>query len=100
MTMQYEEPNKEELEDIDHGDDLKSLESISIDDVSSNYEEEDYEVIDIENVGSKGKGRQSDHESLKARRALEEHLENKRLRKELDYLYDDDFIEGDEEESE
>lgn len=99
-TMQYEEPNKEELEDIDHDDDLKSLENISIDDVASTYEEEEYEVIDVENVGPKGKNRQSDHESLKARRALEEHLENKRLRKELDYLYDEHFIEGDEEESE
>lgn len=98
--MQYEKANKEELEDIDHGDNLKSLENISIDDVAGNYEEEDYEGIDVENAGSKGKGRQSDHESLKARRALEEHLENKRLRKELDYLYDDDFIEGDEKESE
>lgn len=95
MTMQYEEPNKEELEDIDSGDDLKSLEGISIDDVPSAYEEDEYEIIDVENTTSKGKGRQSDHESLKARRALEEHLENKRLRKELDYLYDDDFIEGD-----
>jgi hypothetical protein len=98
--MQYEEPNKEEIEDIDPGDDLKSLENISIDEVTGSYEEEDYEVIDAENAGSKGKGRQSDHESLKARRALEEHLENKRLRKELDYLYDENFIEGDEEESE
>ena len=97
--MQYEEPDKEELEDIDSGDDLKSLENISIDDVTSNFEE-DYEGIDEENAGSKGKGRPSDHESLKARRALEEHLENKRLRKELDYLYDDDFIEGDDEEEE
>lgn len=96
--MQYEEPNKEELEDIDAGDDLKSLESISIDDVTTGYEDDEYEIIDVENVASKGKGRQSDHESLKARRALEEHLENKRLRKELDYLYDDGFIEGDEEE--
>jgi hypothetical protein len=98
--MQYEEPNKEELEDIDPGDDLKSLDNISIDDVASSYEEEDYEIGNVENVGPKGKERQSDHESLKARRALEEHLENKRLRKELDYLYDDDFIEGDDEETE
>ena len=97
--MQYEEPNKEEIEDIDPGDDLKSLENISIDEVTGSYEEEDYEVIDAENAGSKGEGPQSDHESLKARRALEEHLENKRLRKELDYLYDENFIEGDEEES-
>lgn len=98
--MQYEEPNKEEIENIEHSDDLKSLENISIDDVASNYEEEDYEVIDVENVSPKGKSRQSDHESLKARRALEEHLENKRLRKELDYLYDNDFIEGDDDEEE
>lgn len=96
--MQYEEPNKKELEDIDTDDDLKSLESISLDDGPSGYEEDEYEIIDVESPPSKGKSRQSEHESLKSRRALEELLENKRLRKELDYLYDDGFIEGDEEE--
>src|ERR1700733_14334374 len=30
--------------------------------------------------------------SLKARRAIEDHLEQRRLRKELDYLFDDDFV--------
>lgn len=93
--MSYEESNKEELENIDHDDDLKSLENISLDDVSSAYDEDGFESVDLE-ATSKAKGRHSDHESLKARRALEERFEIMRLRKELDYLYDDDFLEEDE----
>lgn len=91
--MVYEESDKEELENIDHDDDLKSLENIALDDVAPVYEEEGYEPGDIVEPSSKGKGKHSDHESLKARRALEEHFANKRLRKELDYLYDDNFLE-------
>lgn len=94
--MQYEEPNKEVLEGVDSGDELKSLDAIEIDDVTAAYEEEDY-VVHSEFEETKEKSRTSEHESLKARRALEEHLENKRLRKELDYLYDETFIEGDDE---
>jgi len=33
--------------------------------------------------------------SLKARRAIEDHLEKRRMRKELDYLFDDGFAEDD-----
>lgn len=97
--MQYEEPNKEELEDIDSSD-LKSLDSIQIDDAPSSYDDDDYEIVDVENPDGKGKGRHSEHESLKARRALEERLANKQLRKELDYLYDDGFMEADKENEE
>jgi hypothetical protein len=34
--------------------------------------------------------------SLQSRRAIEDHIEQRRLHKELDYLFDDDFIEGEE----
>jgi hypothetical protein len=38
--------------------------------------------------------------SLKARRAIEEHLEHRRLRKQLDYLFDDGFAaKGEDEET-
>jgi hypothetical protein len=36
--------------------------------------------------------------SLKARRAIEEHLEHRRLRKQIDYLFDDGFTEKGEDE--
>jgi hypothetical protein len=36
--------------------------------------------------------------SLKARRAIEEHLEHRRLRKDIDYLFDDGFSEGNQDE--
>jgi hypothetical protein len=94
--MQYEEPDKEELEDLDHSDDLKSLEVMGVDDVVSSYDDEDYDGVEID-VDGKSKGRSTDHESLKARRALEERLANKQLRKELDYLYDDGFMEEEKE---
>lgn len=35
--------------------------------------------------------------SLKARRAIEDHLEQRRLKKEMDYMFDDDFAASDEE---
>jgi hypothetical protein len=93
--MSYEEPTKEENDNLDQDDDLKSLDDISIDDVALHYGEDEYEETDIEGVGPKSKVRPSDHESLKARRALEELLENKKLRKEIDYLYDDNFMDED-----
>ena len=90
--MQYEEPDKEELEELDHTNDLKSLEVMGVDEVVDSYDD-DYDGVDLD-ADEKGKGRVSDHESLKARHALEERLANKKLRKELDYLYDDDFMEA------
>lgn len=91
--MVYEEPSQEELEDIGRDDDLKPLDHISIDDVAAGYDEsDDYDTVHIEHPEPKGKGRNVDHES-KARRELEEYFQRKLLRKELDYLYDDDFLE-------
>lgn len=98
--MQYEENDKEELEDVDHSGDLKSIENIEDDIVQSYGDEEDYENVDVDNVDGKSKGRSTEHESLKARRALEERLASKKLRKELDYLYDNEFIENEEKKSE
>ena len=95
--MQYEEQDKEELDDVDPSGDLESLDNLGIDDTPSHYGDDEYEIVDIENIEGKGKGRHPDHESLKARRALEDRLASKQLRKELDYLYDDDFMEEDEE---
>jgi hypothetical protein len=40
------------------------------------------------------KGQVNARFSLKSRRAIEEHLERRRLRKELDYLFDEDATEG------
>lgn len=44
------------------------------------------------------KGQATKSFSLKARRAIEDHLERRRLRKELDYLFDDGFAEENEDE--
>lgn len=37
--------------------------------------------------------------SLKARRAIEEHVEQRRLRKQLDYFFDEDFVPEEDESS-
>lgn len=93
--MQYEENDKEEIEDVDHSGDLKSIENIEDDIGPPDYDEDgEYENVDVDNVDGKSRGRSTDHESLKARRALEERLANKKLRKELDYLYDDEFMDN------
>lgn len=41
----------------------------------------------------KGKDKSSEH-ALEVRRAIEDHAERSRLQKELDYLYDEEFTEG------
>jgi hypothetical protein len=51
-------------------------------------------------VKSAAKAQQGNRFSLKARRAIEEHLEHRRLRKQLDYLFDDGFAaKGEDEET-
>lgn len=54
---------------------------------------DDYEIIsDIDDIGytKKGKTKENNYSS-KARRAIEERLENKKLHDEVDYLFDDHF---------
>lgn len=44
-----------------------------------------------EELTTKEKGKAADLHSLEVRRAIEEHAEKMKLRKELDYLFDDEF---------
>lgn len=44
---------------------------------------------DVSDLAGKSKAKTTF--SLKARRAIEDHIEKRRLRKELDYLFDDNF---------
>lgn len=50
---------------------------------ASNEDFEDYEMAEDNKVKNRY--------SLEVRRAIEDHLEETRLRKEFDYMFDDDF---------
>lgn len=57
---------------------------------------EDVNLNELEQLAKKAKT-QGSRFSLKARRAIEDHLEQRKLRKEVDYMFDDDFAGGEEE---
>lgn len=85
------EDSSEEIEDESMGRTPEGLDS----------EASEEELGDIEeDLGDIEKDRHSSRHSLEVRRAIEDHLERTRLRKELDYLYDDDFANDNEEEKE
>ncbi|MCD6047200.1 MAG: hypothetical protein K0S08_847 [Gammaproteobacteria bacterium] len=50
-------------------------------------------VVDesVEDIEEKGGKRRTTKQQLKVRRAIEDHLNKKRFRKEIDYLIDDDL---------
>lgn len=77
--MDYEESSEDEIERDVARDDL---------DITDDNELEDIH-IKIDSLKEKGR---SNSDSLKVRRAIEDHLEKIRQRKELDYLFDDDFV--------
>lgn len=79
----YEDP-KEESDEVDLSTDL------TIEDKDLDFEEGFNEASILEHLSKKGKN-QGSRFSLKARRAIEDHLEQRRLQKEMDYLFDDDF---------
>lgn len=54
--------------------------------------EEGAELDADKELDAKVKARQSSRRSLEVRRAIEEHMEAKKLREELDYLFDEHFI--------
>lgn len=56
-------------------------------------DKDDYEEVEsvdegLDDIEEKGKRRTTKHQ-LKIRRAIEEHLDNKRFRQEIDYLNED-----------
>lgn len=94
--MEYKDSPEEMASDTDSSDDLP----LDLDKELDFQEEpgfaEDPSLGDFEQLSKKGKNQANNRFSLKARRAIEDHLERRKLRKELDYLFDDDFAEGEE----
>ncbi|MGE3921013.1 MAG: PA3496 family putative envelope integrity protein [Gammaproteobacteria bacterium] len=75
---------------IDYEDSDGEIERDGLDpeaDSTSEIEEEIEEIVDLSELKNK-----KDRHSLEVRRAIEEHLEKIRLRREIDYLFDDDFF--------
>lgn len=83
--------------DIPLGDDELSFDQDSEDNEFNSEEDVDNSLLDPDEILSNKKSKaQPKTFSLQARRAIEDHLEQRRLRKELDYLYDDEFTHTDE----
>jgi hypothetical protein len=78
--MRYQEPSKDIENDIT---------SIVVEDDADFIEEEFVAAEPASEQIRKLKTRQSTLHNLNARRAIEEHLERVRLRKEIDYLFDE-----------
>lgn len=93
--MEYKETSKELAEESDSNDelplDLVFQQDSDFDEESSLNESEIEQLAKFEHLNKKTKTQTNTRFSLKARRAIEDHLERRRLRKELDYLFDDNF---------
>ena len=84
--MAFEEDNNLEMDDT-----LDSNENLDLREDLADEAEEDAPVEDIEALTSpRSKNRQPDRHVLEVRRAIEDHMEKLKLRKELDYLFDDE----------
>lgn len=80
--------------DYEVNDDFE--ESLNAESEAVTTEDEEVRELREEELESK-KNRQAGKHTLEIRRAIEDHLEQTRLRKELDYLFDEDFPEEDSE---
>lgn len=76
----------EQLDELD----FEEESAVSADD-GDNLADEQPTIEPGDLIAKKAKAQNTNRFSLKARRAIEDHLEQRRLRKELDYLFDDDF---------
>lgn len=87
-----DEGNLDIAADLPLGDDELSFDQDSEDSEFTTEEDVDTTLLDADEILSNKKSKtQPKTFSLQARRAIEDHLEQRRLRKELDYLFDDEF---------
>lgn len=87
-AMAYEEDNKDLDEDVGIDADVDIEEGLTFPEEEGELEEA---IPDDLEQPRKSKARQSNFHTLSARRAIEDHFEREKLRKELDYLFDDGF---------
>lgn len=92
--MSYKETPEEIANEEQDDDEQGATDGVLSSDEELEFDEEGGEsAIALEglDVGEIEKSKTKTYFSLKARRAIEDHLEKRRLRKELDYLFDDGF---------
>ncbi len=90
--MPYKDP-EDGTTDVDLTADL------TLDDKELDFEEgfgDETTLSEIEQFTKKAKNQSGSRFSLKSRRAIEDHLEHRRIQKEMDYLFGDDFASGEE----
>lgn len=95
--MEYKDSTDTNNEDLD----LNSELPISDDDLDfqegESFDEDEVNLNELEQLARKAKNQNNASRfSLKARRAIEDHAEQRKLRKEVDYFFDDDFAEPEE----
>lgn len=91
MAREYDDT--EGSENVGLTSDLTS--DLSLDEKELDFEEgfgDEAAINELEQLAKKAKS-QTNRFSLKARRAIEDHLEERKLRKEMDYLFSDGFAE-------
>jgi hypothetical protein len=81
--------------DEDGGEDMKTSSGEEERELAIDYVEDEGPIEELEVLDEK---KPKDRHSLDVRRAIENLLDEKRLRKELDYLFDEDFANEDEQE--
>jgi hypothetical protein len=86
--------SEEETEDVD-----LTTADLALDKDEPDFQGDGFEEADISEWEQLAKKTKASRFSLKARRAIEDHLEQRKLRKETDYFFDDHFVEEDETDS-
>lgn len=82
-------------EELDDAEVTPPFNELSLQDEEDTNELTEDVIMDIEQAAKKtNKTGAGNRFSIKARRVIEDHIEQRRLRKELDYLYDDEFFAG------
>jgi hypothetical protein len=91
MSNEYNDTEGNSSDDVDLSTELNLG-----DDKDLDFEESfgDEALSELEQLARKAKI-QGTRFSLKARRAIEDHLEERKLRKEMDYMFNDDFAADD-----
>lgn len=85
--MEFQESGAELDADRERDEDVDIKDAIELDDSL------DVESLEETTENLKEKDKQLGRHTLEVRRAIEEHLERKRLLQEVDYLFDDHFVE-------
>lgn len=95
--MEYKDSTDTNNEDLDLNSELPISDSDLDFQEGESFDEDEVNLNELEQLARKAKNQNNASRfSLKARRAIEDHAELRKLRKEVDYFFDDDFAEPEE----